>query len=149
MLLHAYLISFCMAVCLFVAFDGVSTRTDPFTSGKRYRKLVNNAVFIRNESLFVSAVATSAFQLEHTQRMPCRLWNTDYRIWENISHVGLWGILSSFSANFPPRYHTILTINCVHASNWFIHLQPTWQIDGQNDNSLCSLDLLQNIHTYF
>ena len=32
-------------------------------------------------------------------------------------------IFSSFSANFPPHYHTILTINCVHASNWFTHLQ--------------------------
>ena len=31
-----------------------------------YRKLVNNAVFIRNESLFVvSAAAMSVFQLEH------------------------------------------------------------------------------------
>ena len=55
------------AVGLFLAFDGASTHTDPFTSGKKYRKLVNNAVFIRNESLFfVSAVATSAFQLERT-----------------------------------------------------------------------------------
>ena len=54
------------AVGLFLASDGASTRTDHFTSGKRYRKLVNNAVFIRNKSLFfVSAAATSAFQLEH------------------------------------------------------------------------------------
>ena len=31
-----------------------------------YRKLVNNAIFIRNKSLFfVSAAATSAFQLVH------------------------------------------------------------------------------------
>ena len=30
-------------------------------------------------------------------------------------------IFSSFSANFPPHYHTILAINCVHASNWFTH----------------------------
>ena len=36
-------------------------------------------------------------------------------------------IFSSFSANFPPHYHTTLTINCVHASNWFTHLQPIWQ----------------------
>ena len=34
------------AVGLFLAFDGASTRTDPFTSGKKYRKSVNNAVFI-------------------------------------------------------------------------------------------------------
>ena len=58
------------AVGLFLAFDGASTRTDPFTSGKKYRKSVNNAVFIRNKSLFfVSAAATSAFQLEHTSRL--------------------------------------------------------------------------------
>ena len=43
---------------------------------------------------------------------------------------------SPFSANFPPHYHTILAINCVHASNWFTHLQQIWQIDGQNDNSV-------------
>jgi len=51
--------------------------------------LVNNTVFLKS-LFFVSAVATSAFQLEHT------LWllsNMDYQIWENISHVGLWGIL--------------------------------------------------------
>ena len=42
-LLYAYL----MSIGLFLAFDGASTRTDPFTSGKKYRKLVNNAVFIR------------------------------------------------------------------------------------------------------
>ena len=36
-------------------------------------------------------------------------------------------IFSSFSANFPPHYHIILAINCVHASNWFTHLQQTWQ----------------------
>ena len=34
-------------------------------------------------------------------------------------------IFSSFSDNFPPHYHTILAINCVHALNWFTHLQPT------------------------
>ena len=38
------------AVGLFLAFDGASTCTDPFISGKKYRKLVNN--FIRNKSLF-------------------------------------------------------------------------------------------------
>ena len=88
------------AVGLFLAFDGASMRTDPFTSGKKYRKPVNNAVFIRNKSLFiVSAAATSAFQFSRahvavaTQPMPWGLSNTDYRIWENISHVGLWGIL--------------------------------------------------------
>ena len=64
------------AVGLFLALDGTSTRTDPFTSGKKYRKLVNNAIFIRSESLFfVSAVATV------------------YSIWENICHIGLWGFV--------------------------------------------------------
>ena len=58
------------AVGLFLAFDGASTRTDPFTSGKKDHKLLNNAILIRNESLFfVSAVATSAFQLEHMLRL--------------------------------------------------------------------------------
>ena len=53
--------------CVFLAFDSASTHTDLITSEKKYRKLLNNVVFIRNESLFfVSAVATSAFQLEHT-----------------------------------------------------------------------------------
>ena len=55
------------AVGLFLALDGASMHTDPFTSGKKYCKLVNNAVFIHTKSLFfVSAVAMSAFQLlEH------------------------------------------------------------------------------------
>ena len=58
------------AVGLFLAFDGASTRTNHFTSEKKYCKLVNNAVFIRNKSLFfVSAAATSAFQLEHKSRL--------------------------------------------------------------------------------
>ena len=48
-------------------------------------------------------------------------------------------IFSSFSANFPPHYHTILAINCVHASDWFTHLQRTRQIDGQNDNSVLTV----------
>ena len=47
---------------LFLALDSTSMHTDPSTSGRKYRKLVNNAVFIRNESLFV----VSAFQLKHT-----------------------------------------------------------------------------------
>ena len=48
------------AVCLFLAFEGASMRTDHFTSGKKYRKLVNNVVFNCNKSLFfVSAAATN------------------------------------------------------------------------------------------
>ena len=74
------------AVNLFLAFDGTSTHTDRFTSGKKYRKLVNNAVFIRNESLFfVSAVATSAFQLEHTSRLLSSVCPGGYRI-RTIEH---------------------------------------------------------------
>ena len=48
-------------------------------------------------------------------------------------------IFSSFSANFPPHYHTILAINCVHASNRFTHLQQTQQTDGQSDNSVLTV----------
>ena len=51
-------------------------------------------------------------------------------------------IFSSFSANFPPHSHTILAINCVHASNWFTHLQQTRQIDDQNDNSVLTVLML-------
>ena len=60
-----------IAVCIFnelqaagllLALDGTSMRIDPSTSGRKYRKLANIAVFMRNESLFVvSAAATSAF----------------------------------------------------------------------------------------
>ena len=57
------------AAGLFLALNDTSTRTDP-SSGRKYRKLVNNAVFIRNESLFVvSAAAASAFQLKHTRHL--------------------------------------------------------------------------------
>ena len=60
---------------------GASTRTDPFTIGKKYRKSVNNAVFIRNKSLFfVSAAATSAFQLEHMSRLLHSACPGGYRI---------------------------------------------------------------------
>ena len=48
-------------------------------------------------------------------------------------------IFSSFSANFPPHYNTILAITCVHASNWFTHLQQTRQIHGQNHNSVLTV----------
>ena len=69
------------AVGLFLAFDSASTHTDPFTSGIKYRKSINNAVFIRNESLFlVSAAATSAFQLEHTLQLLHSVCPGGYRI---------------------------------------------------------------------
>ena len=48
------------ATGLFLALDGTNTHIDSSTSGRKYRKLVNNVVFIRNISLFVvSAAATS------------------------------------------------------------------------------------------
>ena len=56
------------AAGLFPDLEGSSTRTDPSTSETKYRKLVNNAVFIRNESLFVvSAAATKCIPIKaHT-----------------------------------------------------------------------------------
>ena len=42
----------------------------PFTSGKEYSKLVNNAVVIRNES----------FQLEHTPWLLYSVWPSGYQI---------------------------------------------------------------------
>ena len=89
-----------LAAGLFLALNGTSMHTDPSTSGKIYRKSVNNAVFIRNESLFlfvVLAATTSAFQLKHTpwllRSKPCGLSDMDHQIWENISHVALQEIL--------------------------------------------------------
>ena len=78
------------AAGLFLALDGTSTRTDPSTSGRKYRKSVDNAVFIRNESLFVvSAAATSPFELKHTPRLLHRIililmhsvWCICFSIW--------------------------------------------------------------------
>ena len=69
------------AAGLFQALDGTSTRINPSTSGRKYRKSVNNAVFIRNESLFiVSAAATSVFQLEHMPRLLRTICPEGYRI---------------------------------------------------------------------
>ena len=70
-----------LAAGLFLALDGTSMRTDPSTSGRKYRKSVNNAVFIRNESLFVvPAAATSAFQLKHTPRLLRSICPAGYQI---------------------------------------------------------------------
>ena len=55
-------------------------------------------------------------------------------------------IFSSFSANFPPHSYTILAISCVHALNWFTHLQQTRQIDGQNDNSVLTVQVCIQHH---
>jgi len=30
-------------------------------------------------------------------------------------------------------------LGCVHASNWFTHLQRTWQTDDQNDSSVLTV----------
>ena len=77
LLLRAYLMSFRLSA----SFDGASTHTDHFTSGKKCRQLVKNAVFIRNKSLFfVSAVAISAFQLEHMPRLLRSVRPRGYRI---------------------------------------------------------------------
>ena len=67
---------------LFLALDGTSMCTDPSTSGRKYRKFVNNAVFIPNESLFiVSAAATSAFQLKHMPWLLHNICPVGYQIW--------------------------------------------------------------------
>ena len=77
------------AVSLFLAFDGASTRPDHFTSGEKYLKLVNNAVFIRNKSLFfVSAAATGAFQLEHTPRLLRSVCPWSYQTGATVSNMG-------------------------------------------------------------
>ena len=70
-----------LAAGLFLALDGTNMRTDPSTSGRKYRESVNNAVFIRNESLLVvSAAATSAFQLKHTPRLLRSICPAGYQI---------------------------------------------------------------------
>ena len=69
------------AAGLFLGLDGTSMCTDPSTSGRKYHKLVNNAIFICNESLFVvSAAAVSAFQLKHMPRLLRSICPTGYRI---------------------------------------------------------------------
>ena len=54
---------------------------------------------------------------------------------------------SFLAGNFPPHHHTILAINCVHASNWFTHLERTQQINGQNDTSVLTVLLEENLDT--
>ena len=76
------------AVGLFLAFDAASMRTDNLTSGKKYRKLVNSAVFIQLIFCFSSGyecIPIRAHVAVATQRMPRGLSNTDYQIWENIT----------------------------------------------------------------
>ena len=62
------------AAGLFLALDGTKTCTEPSTSGRKYHKSVNSAVFICNESIFVvSAAATDTFQLEHMRWLLCNI----------------------------------------------------------------------------
>ena len=70
------------AAGLFLSLDGTSTRIDLSTSERKYCKLVNNAIFIHNESLFVvSAIpATSAFILKHTLQLLCSICSVGYQI---------------------------------------------------------------------
>ena len=134
---------------LFLALDGTSMHTDPSTSGRKYRKLVNNAVFIRNESLFVvSAAATSAFQLKHTLRLLCSLCPTGYQIqtieYGKILVMLLYGkyywrvykvynkqcILHFHNKNFPlfceERLHCRMTVERKQNVNFF--LAPTLSV---------------------
>ena len=72
-----------LAAGLFLALDGTSMRTDPSTNGRRYRKsvIINNAIFIHNESLFiVSAATTSTFQLKHTPWLLSSICPAGYQI---------------------------------------------------------------------
>ena len=84
---------------LFLAFDGASTCTDPFTSGKMYRKVINNTMFIHNESLFfVSAAGMSVFQLEHTPWLLRNVYPGGYEIQtmeygKIFCHVSIWEVL--------------------------------------------------------
>ena len=99
-LLHAYIFNELQAAGLFLALDSTSTRTDPSICGKKYRKLVNNAVLIRNESLFVvsavhgyECIPIKTHPAVATQHMPCGLSDTDYRIWEiiiRLTHANVW-----------------------------------------------------------
>ena len=85
------------AAGLFLALDSTSMRIPiPLPVEESTIKLVYNAIFICNESLFVvSAAATSAFQLKHTPRLLRSICPAGYqiRIIKNISHVALWELL--------------------------------------------------------
>ena len=54
----------------------------------------------------------------------------------------------SFPHSQPTFLHIIILswqlANCVHASNWFTYLQPTWQIDGQNDDFVLTVIYINN-----
>ena len=79
-LLHAYFNKL-QAVGQFLALYGTSMCINLSTSGGKYCKLVNNAVFIRNESLFiVSAAATNAVQLMHMPRLLRSICAAGYQI---------------------------------------------------------------------
>ena len=70
-----------VAVCifrvagLFLALDSTYQHTYQSLYQWKYHKSVQNAVFINNESLFVSVVATSVFQLNHMLAIEYELAN--------------------------------------------------------------------------
>ena len=77
------------AAGLFLALDGTSMRIDSSTSGRKYHTLVNNAVFICIESLFVvSAVAMGEFQLKHVLRLLCSICPGLRAIEYGLSNMG-------------------------------------------------------------
>ena len=62
-----------VAACIFNKLQAAgllrTAHTDPSTSGRKYRNLVNKAFFIRNESLVVSAVGPGE-RLQHVKNFP-------------------------------------------------------------------------------
>ena len=94
-----------------------------------------------------------------TQRMPCRLWNTDYQIWENtysISHVhvGLWGILwASIQVYNTTQQQQLSTIYYVQEANG-LELLKTFssylhtRITPENIGWLAGCNSLYCIHVY-
>ena len=70
--------------------DGTSTRTDPFISGKKYRKLVNDAVFMKAYSLFqqrlYECIPITAHATVATQYMPC-MWAMKYKLSNMDKHL--------------------------------------------------------------
>ena len=68
---------------LFLALDDTSTLNFPSTSGRKYHKLVNNAVFIHKGSAY-KCILIRAHVAVATQHMPSGVWNTNYEIWSKI-----------------------------------------------------------------
>ena len=72
------------------------------------------------------------WQFDYTLGYHCEAHSQLHVCW---LHDNLFLILSQLS--FTLSYYYL--VNCVHASNWFTLLQPTWQMDGQNDNSVLTV----------